>query len=395
MRLCELSHLLSFILVDAIALINKLAEELLTAAVTDIRVLAIGGPNGDVQRTRDAEDAGQTEEHRVLDILHFRCQTSAFQTVEPTGESNLYLTGEVLGDELFLGDLVRTPGTHVLRLRTLRYASIALDANMQARWSLIGFHDVELAHIYDRGNAIYSRLLSTLLRTSLTLHLSQLRGHIIDVEELSIVLLLFLGKLLFTFSKLLDGFIPLGGAPLKVCFQFLYLAFPNSKGVLSRLHLVLELLLLHEQVRLAKDVGNLVESHEHGLFAFLCNLEFLDFRLKLGYCLADKFRFLLQFFVLSAQLLVALLTLRYLCLQVLVLLLQGKTALRLFLVLVLHGTEMLDIGADTTFHVKDFCCQRLQLRHVELVQRKALAVGLRPVKTQMGMEVRLPLFSFL
>ena len=61
--MCELSHLLSFILVDVIALINKFTEELLTAAVTDIRVLATGGADGDVQRTRDAEDAGQTEEH--------------------------------------------------------------------------------------------------------------------------------------------------------------------------------------------------------------------------------------------------------------------------------------------------------------------------------------------
>lgn len=30
---------------------------------------------------------------------------------------------------------------------------------MQTGWSLIGFHDVELAHINDRGNAIHSRLL--------------------------------------------------------------------------------------------------------------------------------------------------------------------------------------------------------------------------------------------
>jgi len=77
-RLCELSHLLSFILVDIVALINKFTEELLTAAMTDIRVLTTGGADGDVQRTRDAEDVGQTEEHGVLDILHFCCQTGAF-----------------------------------------------------------------------------------------------------------------------------------------------------------------------------------------------------------------------------------------------------------------------------------------------------------------------------
>lgn len=169
--------MLSFILVDVVALVNKLAEELFTATMTDIRVLATSGADGDVQRARDAENAGQTEEHGALDLLYLSFQTGAFQTVEPTGESNLYLTGEVLGDELFLGDLVRSPGTHVLRLRALRYTSIALDANMQAGRSLIGFHNVELAHIYDRGDAIHSRLLSTLLRTSLTLHLSQLRKH--------------------------------------------------------------------------------------------------------------------------------------------------------------------------------------------------------------------------
>lgn len=143
-------------------MVNKFAEELLAAAVTDIRVLVAGGTDGDVQRTRDAEDAGQTEEHGVLNLLHFRFQTSTFQTAEPTGEGNLYFTGEVLSDELFFGDFIRTPGTHVLRLRALRYASIPLDANMQTGWSLIGFHDVELAHIYDRGDAIHSRLLGTL-----------------------------------------------------------------------------------------------------------------------------------------------------------------------------------------------------------------------------------------
>ena len=56
---------------------------------------------------------------------------------------------------------------------------------------------------------------------------------------------------------------------------------------------------------------------------------------------------------------------------------------------------MLDIGTDATFHAEDLCGQCLQLRHVKLVQRKALAVGLCPVKTQMGMEVRFPLFAFL
>ena len=151
--------MLSFILVDIVALIDKLAEELFTAAVTDIRVLATGGTYGDVQRTRDAEDAGQTEEHGVLYLLYLHCQTGSFQTAEPTGEGNLYLTGEVLGNEFFLGDLVGPPVTHILRLRALRNASIPLDANMQAGWSLIGFHDVELAHINDRGNAIHSRLL--------------------------------------------------------------------------------------------------------------------------------------------------------------------------------------------------------------------------------------------
>ena len=53
-------------------MIDKLAEELFTAAVTDIRVLAAGGADGDVQRTRDAENAGQAKEHRVLDALHLR-----------------------------------------------------------------------------------------------------------------------------------------------------------------------------------------------------------------------------------------------------------------------------------------------------------------------------------
>ena len=33
-------------------MVNKFAEELLAAAVTDIRVLVAGGTNGDVQRTR-------------------------------------------------------------------------------------------------------------------------------------------------------------------------------------------------------------------------------------------------------------------------------------------------------------------------------------------------------
>jgi len=47
-------------------LVNKFAEELFTASVTDIRVLATGGTDGDVQRTRDTEDAGQAEEHGVL-----------------------------------------------------------------------------------------------------------------------------------------------------------------------------------------------------------------------------------------------------------------------------------------------------------------------------------------
>ena len=51
-------------------MVNKLAEELFTAAVTDIRVLATSGADGDVQRTRDAEDAGQTEE---LDGLNVHC----------------------------------------------------------------------------------------------------------------------------------------------------------------------------------------------------------------------------------------------------------------------------------------------------------------------------------
>ena len=41
--------MLSFILVDVVALINKLAEEFFASAVTDIRVLATGGTNGDVQ----------------------------------------------------------------------------------------------------------------------------------------------------------------------------------------------------------------------------------------------------------------------------------------------------------------------------------------------------------
>ena len=103
--------------------------------MTDIRVLVAGGTNGDVLRTRDAEDAGQAEEHGVLDLLYLSFQTSAFQTPEPTGKGNLYLTGEVLDDELFLGDLVCTPGTHILRLRSLRYASITLDTNLQAGWS--------------------------------------------------------------------------------------------------------------------------------------------------------------------------------------------------------------------------------------------------------------------
>lgn len=79
-RLCGLSHLLSFILVDIVTLVDELAEELLAAAVTDIRVLAAGGTNGDIHRTRDAEDAGQTEEHRVLDLLYLSFQTGAFQT---------------------------------------------------------------------------------------------------------------------------------------------------------------------------------------------------------------------------------------------------------------------------------------------------------------------------
>ena len=135
-------------------MVDKLAEELFAAAVTDFRVLATGGADSDVQRTRDAEDAGQKEEHGVLYLLHFRCQTGAFQTVEPTGEGNLYLTGEVLGEKLFLGDLVRTPGTHVLRLRTLRYTTIAKKTGR----SLVSLHDVELAHINDCGDAIHSRL---------------------------------------------------------------------------------------------------------------------------------------------------------------------------------------------------------------------------------------------
>lgn len=84
--------MLSFILVDIVALIDKLAEEFLAAAVTDIRVLATGGADGDVQRTRDAKNAGQAEEHGVLDALHLRCQTGAFQMVEPTGEGSLYLS---------------------------------------------------------------------------------------------------------------------------------------------------------------------------------------------------------------------------------------------------------------------------------------------------------------
>ena len=157
-RLCELSHLLSFILVDIVALINKFTEELLTAAVTDIRILTTGGACRDVQRTRDAENAGQAEKHGVLDILHLCRQTGTFQPRKPTGESNFYLTGEVLGDELFLGNLVRTPGMHVLRLRTLRYTTIALDANKQTGMSLVSLLDLELAHINDRGDAIHSRL---------------------------------------------------------------------------------------------------------------------------------------------------------------------------------------------------------------------------------------------
>lgn len=84
--------MLSFILVDVIALINKLAEELFTAAVTDIGVLVAGGTNGDVQRTRYAKNAGQTEVHGVLYLLYLRCQTGSFQTAEPTGEGSLYLS---------------------------------------------------------------------------------------------------------------------------------------------------------------------------------------------------------------------------------------------------------------------------------------------------------------
>lgn len=111
-------------------MVDKLAEELLAAAVTDIRVLVAGGAGSDVQRTRDAKNAGQAEEHGALDALHPCCQTGTFQTAESTGEGNLYFTGEVLSDELFLGNLVRPPGTHVLRLSSLRYAFITLDANM-------------------------------------------------------------------------------------------------------------------------------------------------------------------------------------------------------------------------------------------------------------------------
>lgn len=62
--------MLSFILVDVIALIDKFTEELFTAAVTDIRVLTTSGADGDVQRTRDTENAGQTEE---LDGLNVHC----------------------------------------------------------------------------------------------------------------------------------------------------------------------------------------------------------------------------------------------------------------------------------------------------------------------------------
>ena len=54
--------MLSFILVDVVALINKLAEELFTAAVTDIRALAGGRADGRVWWTLDMEGAGRTEE---------------------------------------------------------------------------------------------------------------------------------------------------------------------------------------------------------------------------------------------------------------------------------------------------------------------------------------------
>lgn len=47
---------------------------------------------------------------------------------------------------------------HVLRLRTLRYTTIALDANKQTGMSLVSLLDLELAHINDRGDAIHSRL---------------------------------------------------------------------------------------------------------------------------------------------------------------------------------------------------------------------------------------------
>lgn len=61
--------MLQLILVDVIALVDKLAEKLFAAAVTDIRILTTGGACRDVQRTMDAENAGQAEEHGVLDIL--------------------------------------------------------------------------------------------------------------------------------------------------------------------------------------------------------------------------------------------------------------------------------------------------------------------------------------
>ena len=55
--------------------------------MTDIRVLAIGGPNGDVQRARDTEDAGQTEEHGASMSTAQCCRTHTLSEKKATGKT--------------------------------------------------------------------------------------------------------------------------------------------------------------------------------------------------------------------------------------------------------------------------------------------------------------------
>ena len=77
--------MLSFILVDVVALVNKLAEELFTAAVTDIRVLAGGRADGGVWWTLDVDGVGQTEEHGASMFTAQCCRNHTLFEKKATG----------------------------------------------------------------------------------------------------------------------------------------------------------------------------------------------------------------------------------------------------------------------------------------------------------------------